>query len=97
MTDAPDIQVRNNLDASRFEAAIGSDVAVLEYELRGDTIDLKHTIVPPHHEGAGIGKGLAGYALNYARLNALRVVPTCSFVAAYIESHPDYADLVAKQ
>lgn len=69
---------------------------MLTYELRSDTIDLQHTIVPPAIEGEGIGSALAHYALEYARINSLCVVPTCSFVAAYIESHPEYSDLVVK-
>jgi predicted GNAT family acetyltransferase len=95
--DASAVQVRNNAEARRFEARVGSDLAVVEYEMHGDTIDLKHTIVPPKLEGAGLGSALAEYALQYARLNSLCVIPTCTFIAAYIESHPEYADLVAKR
>jgi predicted GNAT family acetyltransferase len=97
VSDAPEIKVSNNSGANRFEVSIGQDVAMLQYEMRGDAIDLMHTIVPPQLEGEGIGTALAEYALEYARLNSLCVIPTCSFVAAYIQSHPAYADLVAKQ
>jgi predicted GNAT family acetyltransferase len=97
VSDAPEIKVSNNSGANRFEVSVGQDVAMLQYEMRGDTIDLTHTIVPPQLEGEGIGTALAEYALEYARLNSLCVIPTCSFVAAYIQSHPAYADLVAKQ
>lgn len=92
---ASDVQIRNNADANRFEAKVGSEVAVIQYQMRGDTIDLQHTIVPPQLEGAGIGSALAAYALEYARINSLCVIPTCSFIAAYIKSHPEYADLVS--
>ncbi len=87
-------KVSHNEGASRFETTVNGETAFVEYKRMGDTIDLTHTIVPPAIDGRGVGSALAEYALSYARTNSLCVIPTCKFVAAYIESHPDYADLV---
>ena len=88
------IVVHENPDASRFEVKVGDQTAFVEYRRRKDIINLAHTIVPPSLEGKGIGSALAKYSLNYARENSLRVIPSCPFIAAYIKSHPEYADLV---
>ena len=48
-----------------------------------------------HAGGRGVGGELVRSALDYARSKDLKVVPACEYVAAYIERHPEYADLVA--
>src|SRR3954468_19845943 len=81
--------------AHRFEIREGDYVAVLEYRLRdGNRLVLTHTGVPLHLEGKGIAALLARTALDYAREHQMRVVPLCSFVQAYLQRHPEYADLV---
>jgi len=73
-----------------------ADQPPLEYEQRGQVIRLTHTGVPPAISGRGVGSDLVSTALDYARAKGLRVVPACSYAAAYIERHPEYADLVAE-
>lgn len=94
MTPGPDaLNIHNNEASNRFEATVDQEVAFVEYKRMGDTIELTHTIVPPAIEGRGVGTALAEYALLFARTNSLCVIPTCGFIAAYIESHPEYSDL----
>lgn len=87
----PDV-VRNDAE-HRFEIHEGNQIAQLVYDESGDTIALVHTEVPPSLEGEGYGGALAKAALDYARNQNLRVVPSCPFVAAYIRRHPEYQDL----
>ncbi len=54
-----------------------------------------HTEVDPAYEGRGLGGRLAARALDEARSEGLQVVPRCPFIAAYIERHPKYRQLVA--
>ena len=42
-----------------------------------------------------LGSALVATALDDARSEGLEVVPLCPFVAAFIERHPEYQDLVA--
>lgn len=86
--------IAENPAESRFEVIVGGEKAFVEYRRKEDRINLAHTIVPPALEGKGIGSALARYSLDYARTNNLRVTPSCPFIAAYIRSHPEYADLV---
>lgn len=62
--------------------------------LRGNRVIFTHTQVEPAHEGEGLGSVLAESALDDVRRRGLMAVPLCPFIAAYIERHPDYADLV---
>ena len=54
-----------------------------------------HTEIDPAFEGQGLGSRLAAFALDETRAERLHVVPLCSFIAAYIERHPEYRELVA--
>lgn len=74
----------------------GARIGVLQYELIGDVIDLQHTVVQRAAGGRGVGSALVVAALDRARADDLRVVPTCPFVPAVIERHPEYADLVRR-
>jgi predicted GNAT family acetyltransferase len=86
-------RVAHNADAQQFEMALSGGKAVLQYRLDGDRIDLLHTKVPPEDEGSGHGTSLVRAAFDHARRSNLRVVPTCPFVKAYVEKHPEEAEL----
>lgn len=91
-----DISVSFRPELQRFEiTADGAAAGILEYQLRGSTATMYHTEVYPAFGGRGLGGRLARAALDEARSAGWTVVPTCSFVAGYIESHPEYEDLLA--
>ncbi|HLT85773.1 MAG TPA: GNAT family N-acetyltransferase [Phototrophicaceae bacterium] len=90
-----DIQVENVPQRHRFEATAGDELlGVAVYEREDGRVTFTHTVVETAAEGRGVGSALARTALDAARAEGLRVVPQCPFIAAYIERHPDYADLV---
>jgi hypothetical protein len=88
-------EARHEVTRRRFEVEEEGATAILTYELRDGIIVFTHTIVPEEVKGRGIGGRLAEAGLGYAREQGLKVVPQCSFVRAYIERHPEYADLLA--
>jgi predicted GNAT family acetyltransferase len=57
-------------------------------------ITLTHTEVPPTLRGQGIASRLTRGVLEAARAQGLKVVPRCSFVAAFMGRHPEFNDLV---
>jgi predicted GNAT family acetyltransferase len=83
-----DHRVTNNRAAGRFELAVDGEVAVLNYERRGDALVFVHTEVPPASRGRGLGEALVKAALEAARQEGVRVVPVCPFVRAYLQRHP---------
>ena len=89
------VVVRDATAAQRYEAWVGAELAgFLTYEVDGGSVTLVHTQVDPALEGKGICSALARHALDHIRGAGRRVVPVCPFVKAWIERHPDYADLV---
>jgi predicted GNAT family acetyltransferase len=86
-------EIQDNAAKHRFELDAEGHVAAAYYELAGDVITFVHTEVPPELGGKGIGSKLVRGALDQVRARKLRVVAKCPFVKAYIEKHPEYADL----
>lgn len=80
--------------AHRFETAVAGGTAVAEYRRDGGVITFTHTEVPPEAQGHGVADALARSALDYARTEGLRVVPSCPFFAAFIQRHREYVPLL---
>jgi len=93
--DAMTERVTNNVGEQRYELAVNGERAIAAYEKRGDTIVFTHTEVPSELEGKGIGSRLIQGALEDVREKGETIVAECSFVAAYLERHPDQKDLMA--
>lgn len=96
-TDArEELRIVDDPGARRYEARLGDRiVAISEYRSAGDRVIFLHTEVDPELEGRGIGSRLATGALDDVRARGLRVTAHCPFIRAFIERHPEYADLVA--
>jgi len=90
-----DITVSNNEREQRYEARVDGQLALIAYERRGDRIVLIHTEVPEELEGHGVAAKMARVALEDARDRRLTVVPSCPYIASYIQRHPEYRDLIA--
>jgi uncharacterized protein len=88
------VEVRHDEAASRFVAEIDGYLAHADYQLDGERIVFTHTYVPPEVRGRGIAEQLVRPALAHARARNLRVVPACSYVAAFIERHREFSDLL---
>lgn len=52
-----------------------------------------HTEVADGYEGRGLATLLIGAALQATRADGTRIVPVCEMVAAYIDKHPEFADI----
>jgi uncharacterized protein len=89
-----DLTVTNNEDKQQYEALIDGSLAVAQYKRRGNALVFHHTEVPRSLRGRGVASALVHSALDDARTRGLTVVPTCSFVSAYISKHPEYLPLV---
>lgn len=92
-----ELTVVNNTEAGRFEVRLGEAVAFTEYRKLANGVLFPHTEVPSAFEGRGVGGKIVRAALDWARSEGQKVMPTCTFVAGYITKHPEYHDLVHEQ
>jgi predicted GNAT family acetyltransferase len=91
MNAEPHGEIRHDAAKRRFETGMGASLAVLDYTIVDErTLDYRHTFVPPAERGRGTASRLVRFALDYALKHGLTVVPSCPFVATYIEGHPRY-------
>ena len=86
--------VVNNRAHHRYELAADGHLAATYYKIADGVITFVHTEVPPELGGKGVGSRLIKGALDQVRGSRLKVIAECPFVKAYIEKHPEYADLL---
>lgn len=67
----------------------------LTYELKGISLDLIHTFVDPDCRRQGIAKDLVTEAFMFAEKNGFKVIPTCSYVSAFVKRHPRWGSFLA--
>jgi predicted GNAT family acetyltransferase len=95
MTDQA-VQVTDNAEHNRYEARIGDRVVAFStYRILDGRVVFLHTETDEAFGGRGIAGALVRGALDEVRARGLRVTAKCPYVRAWIERHPDYADLLA--
>lgn len=95
---AASLPVTHDVNVRRFEVRAGDGPSsFLSYTFEGDRVVFDHTFVPDELRGRGIAANLVRAALNEARQRRWRIVPRCSYVAAFIKRHPEFADLVYRE
>lgn len=92
--DSPSLDLHHDPAAHRFSVRLDGHEAELLYSLRNGRMVIDHTGVPEAIGGRGVAALLVRAALDHARSQGWRVVPACSYSAAYVQRHPEYADLV---
>jgi predicted GNAT family acetyltransferase len=85
--------VRDNTEHHRFELDTDGHIAFSNYKRADGVLTIMHTEVPKALEGRGIGSSLIRGVLDSARSQGLKVNAVCPFAKAYIDRHPEYADL----
>ena len=88
-------EVRHNPARNRFETTVEGHVCTADYQLRGDVMWMTHTGVPSAVGGRGIAAELVRVALDWAAAQGHRVMPSCSYVDAYMRRHPETEKLRA--
>ncbi len=88
-----EIDVRHNEAEHRFEAEVEGGLAEAAYVLKSGAVAFVHTEVPKASRNEGVGEAIVRAGLEWARL---RVIPSCPFVAAFVERHPEYAALTER-
>ena len=89
-----DADIRNNAESHRYELPVGGEVAVVVYNLSDRNLMITETLVPEALEGQGIASRLAKHVIADARERGLLILPVCPFFSAYLQKHPEHADVV---
>ena len=87
--------IEHDAAGSRLTARVAGHLSLLVYRLQGGVMTIVHTEVPDELAGQGIAGDLMRAALELARSNGWRVRPACSYAAAFMDKHPEYATLLA--
>lgn len=91
MTDA---DIRDNAERHRYELPVGGEVAVVVYNLSDQNLMITETLAPEALEGQGIAGRLAKHVVADARARGLLILPVCPFFSAWLQKHPEQADVV---
>lgn len=91
--DVGKIKITHNRDENRFETTIDGKFSKLDYIQNGKNFVITHVGVHPDLRGHGVAGKIVEAGIAYARENSFRVVPMCSYAAAYFRRHPEYAEL----
>jgi uncharacterized protein len=90
-------ELTDNTDRSRYEYSAEGAISFIDYRRSSGVVALTHAEVPRELEGRGVGSRMARAVLDAIRARGEKVIPQCSFVAAFIRRHPEYQDLVASR
>ncbi len=83
--------VTHNEARNRFELAVDGQLAHADYRRAGDTLVFYNTYVPESLRGRGYAAQVVRAGLAYARRNGFDIDPQCSYVASFMQRHPEYA------
>ena len=90
-----DIRVTHNEGAGRYELHVGDELAsIAEYRRDDGRLVFNHTETNARFRGRGLGEKLVRGALDDVAASGKKIVPSCWFVAEFVESHPEYQRLV---
>lgn len=88
-------KVIHEQENERFVIYIFDKEAFVEYNTTEDVLNLYHTYTEPELRGKGLAAQVVRAAIEFAKENNLKVVPTCSYVQAFIKRNDEYKELVA--
>ncbi len=89
------ILVRHDLQHQMFVVKLNGGAARLKYNRpEKDVWEMKETYVPESFRNNGVAGQIVEHALDHAKRQNIKVIPTCPFVENYIDKHPRYEGLV---
>ena len=95
--DLEKLEVSHNQADNTFEVWIDGYRSKLDYIQEGKSFVITHVGVYPLHRGQGVAGKIVEAGLEYARQNTLRVIPMCSYAAAYIRRNPQHMELTSQE
>ena len=87
--------VSHDTSQHRFSFEIKGNTGLMDYIDQGTLWALTHTYVPVELRGQGVAAKLVEAAFDAARKAGVKIDPQCSYVATYMQRHPETDDLRA--
>jgi uncharacterized protein len=88
------MDIQHDTALRQFFIVVDGQRCVLDYRFAAGTMTITHTGVPDAVGGRGIAAALTHTAFEHARAAGWKVVPACSYAAAYVRRHPEYRSLL---
>jgi predicted GNAT family acetyltransferase len=90
-----DVTVTHSPEQERYVLTVdGEQAGYLDYVDETDVRLLTHTVVDAEYGGNGYAAVLTRAALDDVKDSGKRARAVCSYVASYVEKHPEYAAVV---
>ncbi len=91
------MEIKHDITNQRFYTMVEGREAYLQYLIVDkNVLNYYKTYVPNELRGKSIAGKIVEAALNYARENNLKIIPSCSYVDTFIERNKNFEDLVEK-
>lgn len=92
-----EIQQINDTKKGYFEAIQdGKEAGKMTYTWAGDSkFIIDHTEVSPDFNGKGVGKKLVMAAVEYARINNVKIIPLCPFAKSVFDKVEEIRDVLS--
>ena len=87
-------ELRNDTAASRYELEEQGQTSWADYRLQGERLFIDHVESPVALRGTGAAGRLMTALAQDARDHGLKIIPICSYAAAWLKRSPEYRDLV---
>jgi predicted GNAT family acetyltransferase len=92
----PETAVTDNPARSRYELTQDGLTAFADYSRRNGKVVIPHVEAPPELRGTGAAGRLMEGVVADVRAKGEKLVPLCPYAAAWMERHPEHADLLAR-
>ena len=88
-------KVIHEKENERFVVYVEGNEVYVEYTMAGNELNLYHTFTDPALRGKGLAAQVVRAALEFTKENNMKVIPTCSYVQAFLAKNENYKELVA--
>jgi predicted GNAT family acetyltransferase len=92
----PETAVTDNPARSRYELTQDGLTAFADYSRCNGKVVIPHVEAPPELRGTGAAGRLMEGVVADVRAKGEKLVPLCPYAAAWMERHPEHADLLAR-
>jgi predicted GNAT family acetyltransferase len=88
------MEVKHDKPNQRFFIEVEGQEVYTAYSLDNNVMDIYTTYTPPNLRGRGLAEKVVRSAMEFAKENHLYIIPSCSYVAVYLQRHPEYNHLI---